>query len=161
MRVSVETAKVGLEQRHQDPASAREGARVLQLVRLDDGIDVGVVRVRAGQHLLHLELRPRAVPDNPPCPVVDGVALLAPVLVGGIPRPARLEAEGSESERGHVQAHALDVARQVWMARVAPVLARTDRDDLAGHRLPQPAAPQGNRAVGAEETAPGGPLLDG
>ena len=70
-----------------------------------------------------------------------GSSVLAPVLARGESHtPSSFERERHETERGHVEPRGLDLARQVRVAGVAPLLARLHHGDLAGHDVPEAAA---------------------
>lgn len=79
MDVRVEAAQISFEQLHEDLPRADEVALLLQVIRLKDRVAVGIVRIVAGQDLLHLVLAPRPALDHAQGILRKGLVLLARV----------------------------------------------------------------------------------
>src|ERR1019366_7198696 len=93
MSVSVQAAKIGLAEIHQDLAGSVPVARVLAVVRFDDGVGIRIAGIRAGQHLLHLKGSPRAPGNNRFCPFLNRFTLLTPEMFGRFPWASALKLE--------------------------------------------------------------------
>src|ERR1035441_1432410 len=85
MRVGIQAAKIRLAEFHQYAVCSRHVAGVLPVVGFNDGIGERIVRVLPGQYLLQFELAPRAPGNNRLGPLLDGLILLAPVVLARIP----------------------------------------------------------------------------
>jgi hypothetical protein len=97
--VRVEAAKVFGEQLHQQVACAPLIACHAQLSGFENRVGVVVLRIGAWDDPLELEHRPFAARDDLLGPVLDGLVLLAPVLVVWIPVALRVEGKRHEPER--------------------------------------------------------------
>lgn len=116
--------------------------------------------MRPWQDLLHLERLPGATSDDGLGPLVDGLTLLAPVLLLRVPYALVFEGERDEPQRSHVESRRLDLSRKVGMPGVAPLLARPNDDDLGGDHLPEPACTEREDAAASEKSAARRVLFD-
>lgn len=139
--MGVEAAEVQREEPLEELARPLAISRRPPIERLENRIRVHVVGIGAGDHQLHLEHRPLSPGDDRPRPLVDGLSLLPPALLLGIPFAQAPEREGNETELGGVEPYRRHRAREVRMPRVGPLLRRRDRDDrardLVAHGRPQ------------------------
>jgi hypothetical protein len=83
-----------------------------------------------------------------------------PVLLVRTPRALIGEPERDESEGRDVELRRLDLAREIRMSCVAPLLARDDDDDLGRYQGPKPTRPKRDHALASKKPAAGRPLLD-
>lgn len=160
VRVGVEAAQVGLEQLVQERTRAAPVAAIAQIVRLEDGIGVEVLGVVTGQHLLHLEHRPRPASDDRLGVFVDRLAGLAPVFFGGIPLAERMQRERHEPQPAHVDGGRDDRPRQVRVPRVPPLTAGLHHRDLPRNDAVQVGCAQRDHVLAAHGPTASGPLLD-
>ena len=75
--VSIEAAKIGLAEIHQNFASAFNIAVVLAVIGLDNRVGKRIVWIRSGQHLLHLKFQTRSPREDWFGPVLDRLTFLA------------------------------------------------------------------------------------
>ena len=64
VRVSVETAKIGLAEIHQNPEGTFGVAAIFAVIGFRNRVRKRVIRIGSRQHLLHLEFSPCATGDN-------------------------------------------------------------------------------------------------
>ncbi len=137
--VSIKAAKVGLAQIHKNFVSAFDIATVLAVVGLYNGVGKWIVWIRSRQYLLHLKFRTRPPRDDWSGPFFNRLAFLAPVVLGGIPHAPFFHFERGKSKRLHIEPSRFNFTREVGTARVAPLFAWLDDDDLTGNNLPKAA----------------------
>src|SRR5580692_500403 len=121
--MSIEAAKVGLAKVPQNFAGTFDVAAVFPIVRLYDGVGKRILCIRSRQHLLHFKFRARSPRDDWFDPVFDRLTLLAPVMLGRVPRVPRFQFERSKAQRLRVKPRAFNFTRKIGIARVAPLLA--------------------------------------
>jgi hypothetical protein len=138
----------------------REVAPLLQLVRLDDRVAVGIVWVVTGQDLFHLVLGSRAARHDRERPLRERLILFAPVLLVRIPRAAVFEPERCQAERGHIDAARGDLGGQIRVLAVCPALARLHGENLARNHTPQSFGAQRDRLGRPKDPAARSPLLE-
>ena len=81
-------------------------------------------------------------------------------MVRRVPDTEIEKSKGREAGRRHIESGAFELAGEVGMPPVAPLLARLDGNDLAGRQAPQPTGAKGNDAVALEQPTTRGPFLD-
>ena len=140
VRVSVETAKIGLAEIHQNPEGTFGVAAIFAVIGFRNRVRKRVIRIGSRQHLLHLEFSPCATGDNRFGPLVDRLALLSPVLLGRIPGATIFQLEWDQIHCGCVDACGFNDAGQVRSPGIIPSLARPDRGDLTGNHIPEATA---------------------
>jgi hypothetical protein len=145
---------------HQDPVPFHAVASVLELVRLGNGIRERIAGIVAGQYLLHLERWTPAASDDRLGPLLDRLVVFAPVVLAGVPRATVLEPQRCEPESAHVELGGLDLAGEVRMAGVAPLLSWLHGHDPAGYHIPEPTRAKGDSPVAAQQSAARGALRD-
>lgn len=132
----------------------------MAIVGLSDQVCERIVGIRTGQHLLHREVWARPAGDDRLDPLFDGIIFFAPVMLLCVPHALIFEAEWHKAERGHIEAGGSDFSGKVRVARVAPLLAWFDRDDLAGHDIPESARPERDDALASQQATASRALLD-
>ena len=103
MRMRVQTAQVCLAEIHEYPQRTRTIAGVLEIVGLQDGIEIPVMRVRSREDLFHFELRLRTSGDDRLGPLFNRFVFLSPVLLTGVPDAAFLDLERYWIQRRNIQ----------------------------------------------------------
>lgn len=80
-------------------------------------------------------------------PALERLALFAPAVLGWIPGPLVPQAKRDEAERLDVEPLRRDLAGEVRVAAVVPLLVDLDRHDLAGDQLPDVSRSQRDLAL--------------
>jgi hypothetical protein len=111
------------------------------LVGFDDRVDVGIVGIFSRKDLLHLGHAPGASSDDRLGPLSDRLALLAPVLLVRTPDALVLEPERHEAQGRDLEPRRNDLAREIGMACIPPLLARPHDNDLGRDHCPEPGRP--------------------
>ena len=127
--VGVEAAQVCGEEAHQHLVRAAMVTDGVELAGLDDRVGVEVLGVDTRKDLSHLEHRSLAAGEDRLGPLLDGLAVFAPVRSLGIPLALVVQGERDEAERRHVRACREHLAREVGVARVGPLFRGHDGDD--------------------------------
>lgn len=110
VRMGVQAPEIGLAELHQDGVRGPAFTGVLEVIGFADRVGVGVVGIGPWQNLLHLERLPGATGDDGLGPFVNGLTLLAPVLLVRVPYALIFERERDEPQRGDVEPRRLDLS---------------------------------------------------
>ena len=107
-----------------------------------------------------LELRSGAASYDRLRPFLNRLALLTPVFLGRVPRPGVLQPEWGESKRARVDPGGLDLAGQIWIAGIAPLSVRPNRNDFARRQVPEAFGAKRHALLAPRIPAPHGEPLD-